>query len=338
MEKNNNRLTSVEITNLLTQFEQETMSVCVCKYVLATVKDTQIHSLYQRSLELSEKHINRMKEFFKMEKFPVPHGLTEQDINAKAPPLFTDSFWLEYLHSLIHVGLSGYSLSLSVSVRKDIRDYYYQCNLEAMDLYNRIIDLLLAKGNFEQPPYFAVPEKVEYVNSIGYTLNVFGKKRPLNSAEAGNVYVNLKMTRVAKGLCLGFLQVTKNQEVKEFLEEVIKVVNKNYGIFSTVMTENNLLAPPLLDTQVTKSTVAPFSDKLIILKAGFLLGASLSYYGTSMVASLRVDLLSHCEAAILRGLKLMPNWGSIAIRNQWIEKLPAADGRADIPLTKKQDR
>ncbi|MBB6447772.1 DUF3231 family protein [Bacillus benzoevorans] len=336
MEKNNRRLTSAEITNLITQFEQETMSVCVGKYVLATVKDAQIHSLYQRSLEISEKHLKKMKELFKTEKFPVPHGLTEEDVNLEAPPLFTDSFWLEYLYSLIHIGLSGYSLSLSISVRRDIRDYYYQCNLEAMDLYNKITDLLLEKGNFEPPPYFAVPKKVEYIKGLGYTLNVLGKKRPLNVAEAGNVYVNLTMTRLAKGLCLGFHQVVRSQEVKEFLEEVIKVINKNYGIFSKVLTENNLQSPSLLDTQVTKSTIPPFSDRLMMLKTGFLLGASLSYYGTALVASLRVDLISHCEAAILRGLKLMPSWGSIAIRNQWIEKLPEADDRADIPLDRKE--
>lgn len=336
MNRINNKLTSTEITNLITQYEQETLSVCISKYVLTTVKDAQIYSLYKRSLDLSEKHLKKLKELFIAEKFPVPHGLTEQDVNLKAPPLFTDSFWLEYLYSVIHIGLSGYSLSLSVSVRKDIRDYFYQCNLEAMDLYNQITDLLLAKGNFEPPPHFAVPEKVEYINNKGYSLNVLGKKRPLNTSEAGNIYVNLKMTRVAKGLCLGFQQVTGSQEVKEFLGEVLEVINKNYTIFSGVLLENNLQVPSLLDTQVTKSSIAPFSDKLMMKKAGFLLGASLSYYGTAMVASMRVDLIAHCEAAILRGLKLLPNWGSIAIRNQWIEKLPEADSRAEIPLKRKE--
>ena len=304
LNKDNIRLTSTEITNLLTQFEQETMYICICKYVLATVKDSQIRSLFKFSLELSEKHVKKLKEIFNDENFPVPNGFTEKDVNLEAPPLFTDSFWLEYLFALIHFGLSGYSLSLSVSVRKDIRDYYYQCNIEAMDVYNQIVDILLSKGLYDPPPYFSTPKKVEYITSLGYTLDVIGKKRPLNSAEAGNIYINLKMTSLAKGICLGFYQVTKNKEVRQFLEKVLNTINKNFGIFSSLLREENLHVPQLLDTEVTNSTVSPFSDKLMMLKVGFLLGASISYYGTALVSSLRADLVGHCEVTILRNLKL----------------------------------
>ena len=42
-----------------------------------------------------------------------------------------------------------------VLVRKDIRDHYYQCNIDAMDVYNRSIDILLSKGIYERDPYFS---------------------------------------------------------------------------------------------------------------------------------------------------------------------------------------
>ena len=331
MNADNSRLTSTEITNLLAQFQQETMSICICKYVLATVKDSQIRSLFKLSLDLSEKHVKKLKELFKKENFPIPDGLTEKDVNLKAPPLFTDSFWLEYLHSVIHFGLSGFSLSFSVSARRDIRDYYYQCNIEAMDLYNQIIDILLSKGLYESPPYFSAPKKVQYITNLDYTLDVIGKKRPLNSSEAGNIYFNLKMTCMAKGICLGFYQVTKDNEVRKFLEKVLKTVNKNYDIFSSLLREDNLHFPQLLDTEVTNSTVTPFSNKLMMLKVGFLSGIAISYYGTAMVASLRTDLVGHCETAILRTLKLLPTWEKIVIKNGWIEKLPQADDRKELP-------
>ena len=286
MTTNNSRLTSTEMTNLLAQYEQETMAICIGKYVLATVKDTDILSIYKYSMEITEKHLQKLKEFFKKEDFPVPDGFTEKDVNLEAPPLFTDSFWLEYQHALIHYGLSGYSLAFSVSARRDIRDYYYQCNIEAMEIYNRIVDILISKGLYESPPYFSPPKKVEYITNLGYMLDVIGKKRPLNTAEAGNIYINLTMTCMAKGICLGFYQVTKDKEVRQFLEKVLNTINKNYGIFSSILREENLHVPKLLDTEVTNSTVAPFSNKLMMLKMGFLLGTSLSYYGTALVASL----------------------------------------------------
>lgn len=42
-------------------------------------------------------------------------------------------------------GLAGYSISLSVSAHKDIRDHDYQCNIDAMDLYNKSIEILIWK-------------------------------------------------------------------------------------------------------------------------------------------------------------------------------------------------
>ncbi|WP_411239888.1 DUF3231 family protein [Priestia filamentosa] len=47
-------------------------------------------------------------------------------------------------------GLSGHSMSFSGSVWKDIRHYYYQCNMYAMDVYNKSIDILLSKGSYER--------------------------------------------------------------------------------------------------------------------------------------------------------------------------------------------
>jgi len=310
----NTRLTSAEMTNLLAQFQQETMSVCICKYVLATSKDSQVRSLF------------KLKD-----NCPIPDGLTEKDVDLKAPPLFTDTFWLDYLHGIIHLGLTGLSLAFSVSARRDIRDYYYQCNMEAMDLYNKIMDILISKGEYEPHPYFLAPKKVQYITNLDYTLNVIGRKRPLNTSEAGNIYFNLKMTCVAKGIILGFYQVTKNDEVRNLFEKSLKVTNKNYEVFSYLLRENNLYVPPLLDTEVTNSTVAPFSDKLMMLKLGSLLGSAISYYGTAISASLRIDVTGHCEAAILRVFKLLPTWESIAINNRWLEKLPEANDRQQLP-------
>ncbi|WP_307413989.1 DUF3231 family protein [Neobacillus ginsengisoli] len=83
------------------------------------------------------------------------------------------------------------------------------------------------------------------------------KKRSLNSAEAGNIYFNLAKTRLANGVSLEFSQVTKNKELRKYLETNIGNINKNFGIFSSLLLEDNLHVPQLLNTLVTNSTVAP---------------------------------------------------------------------------------
>jgi hypothetical protein len=331
LNNHNNRLTSPEITNLYTQYIQETVSICTGKHVLTIAEDPDIRSVFEFSLGLSENHLDRIREILNKENFPVPEGFTDKDVNLEAPPLFTDSFWLHYLHTMTNLGLSGYSLCFGNSIRQDMQDYYYQCNLDAMDVYKKCVGILLSKELYEKPPYFSIPKKVEYITNLGYMLDVIGKKRPLNSAEAGNIYFNLTKSRLAKAISLGFSQVTKNKDLRKFLETNIPDINKNFGIFSALLQAENLHVPQLLDTHVTNSTVAPFSDKLMAVIIGSLIQAAISYYGTALGASIRVDVIGHCELAIVGLLKQLTKFGSVAINNGWLEGLPEANDRAELP-------
>ncbi|MEH7334848.1 DUF3231 family protein [Neobacillus drentensis] len=332
MDTNNNRLTSTEITNLFTQYIQETMSICVSKYVLDTVRDSEVLSLFEFSLQLSIKHVKKLNEFFDKENFPVPDGFTDKDVNQEAPPLFVDNFWLHYLHTMSNIGLSSYSLTLATSIRPDIRDFYFQCNIDAMEIDNKCVEILLSKGLYEKPPYFSNPKEVEYISNLGYSLDVIGKKRPLNTAEAGNIFFNLKKTSLAKAISVGFSQVTKNNELRKYLETNISDINKNYSAFSSLLQAENLHVPKLLDTYVTNSIVSPFSDRLMALLTGFLTSAAISYYGTALAASLRIDLIGQNEKAIIGILKQLTKFGSVVINNGWVEKLPEADDRKELPV------
>jgi len=192
------RLTSSEITSLWTQYIQDTMAVCINKYVLATVKDPEIYSLYEFTLGISKKHLKALSNIFKSEKLEPPKGFTEKDVNVDAPPLFTDVFWLGYMHEMTMHGLAGYSISFSVSARKDIRDHYFQCNIDAMEIYNKSIEILLSKGIYQRSPYFSKSQKSQSVTELGYVMDLFGDKRPLNSMEAGNIYFNAEQLEQAK--------------------------------------------------------------------------------------------------------------------------------------------
>lgn len=47
--------------------------------MLAKVKDSEVYSLFEFTLELAEK-------------LDLPIGFTDKDVNLDAPPLFTDTF------------------------------------------------------------------------------------------------------------------------------------------------------------------------------------------------------------------------------------------------------
>lgn len=321
------QLSAPEIANLWTQYLRETMAVCIAKFALRHMKDQEIRLIYEHSLGLSEKHINHIAEIFKESNFPIPLGFSDKDVNFEAPPLFSDNLWLEYLHDMVTHGLSGYSIAFSTSVRSDIRKFYYQCNINAMDIYDQSLDLLMTKGLYVRPPSISIPEKIEFINDTNYVNGWLGGRRPLNAIEINNTYFNLKKSILAKALLLGFSQVATNKEVKQFLLKAIYTVQKHLSIFSTSLHQDHLPSPPMWDTEVTSSTISPFSDKLIMYHTGFVFNMGMAYYGVALASSFRRDLAVQCEEAIIRDIKNQDTWTEIMIKKGWFEQPPQAVDR-----------
>lgn len=330
MDIRKNGLDSAEITNLWTHYLRETMAICVHKHVLKTIKDHEIRSVFEMGLKQSNTHLQKLRDFFRKENFPEPNGFTNEDVHLNAPPLFTDFFWLEYIHRMATHGSTAYNLALSASTQKEIRDFYYQCMNDSMDIYNMSQDVLISKGLYERPPGYSPPKEVSYVTEYNYVTDVFGKKRPLNSMESGIIYFNVKKAITSKVILIGFSQVCQKDDVRKFMEKGINVANNHIELFSSILHQDNLRSPRLLDSEVTNSTIAPFSDKLMLYHAGFLFSAGVSYYGTALVASMRADIVAHCETSILRALKGMAKFGQLMIKNKWLEQPPQADDRKQL--------
>jgi hypothetical protein len=326
----NERLTSPEISNLWTHYINETKSICMTKYMLEIVKDHEIHSVFEMALELSQKHIETMKFLFKQENFPIPKGFTEEDVNLAAPPVFTDKFCLLHLYTLSMHGSQAYGLAFSVSIRKDLRDFYFQCNIDTMNTYNKAIEVLLSKGFLNIPPHYSTPKKVTYIKDFNYVTDIFGKARTMNTIESGNLFFNLQKSIIAKGCFLAFEQGCKDKDVKELFGKCISRANKHIGIFSNLLLKENLHSPCPLELEVTNSTDSPFSDKLMLFHTDFLFAAAISYYGAASVAVMRADLALLCEKAIMADLIFYAGIGKLMIQKKWIEQPPESDDRTIV--------
>ncbi|SHR50671.1 Protein of uncharacterised function (DUF3231) [Mycobacteroides abscessus subsp. abscessus] len=283
MNQNTDRLTSPEIANLWTHYIRETMGICVIKYMHKNIQDSEIKKVFQTAHKLAQKHLTELKEVFKQEDFPVPKGFDEADVNLDAPPLFTDIFCLHYIHTMSMHAAQSYSLAFTLSIRKNIRDFYYQCNITTMDLYNETLAVLINKNLLDKPPLYSTPDKIHFISTLDYVTDIFGNKRTMNSLESGNIYFNLEKSSITKGCLIAFRQVCKDKEVNKFLEKCINAANKHLGIFSKLLLEENLHIPRTFDSELTNSNVAPFSDKLMLFHAGSLFAAAISYYGTAAI-------------------------------------------------------
>ncbi|MDB5053573.1 MAG: hypothetical protein JWM44_1623 [Bacilli bacterium] len=323
----NTRLTSTELASLWTQYMNETLDICIKKYILQHIEDTDIRTVVEQALSLSEEHVLKIKLFFNQEKYPIPIGFTEEDVNVNAPRLFSDIFWLKYFQVTSAHGLPNYALALTTSTRSDICDYYVQCNIETMDLYNKTLNVLLSKGLFIRPPYIPAPDHAEFVTDQGFLAGWFGHKRPLNGLEISHIFYNLEKTNMTKAILLGFCQVAKSKEIQDSLSRAFETAKKHSEIFESILEEDNLRIPALWESEITNSTIAPFSEKLMFFHATTFFNFAVFYYGAALSASMRRDLGAHYLSVIAKDLVIGEDFANILIKNGWLEKPPQSIDR-----------
>lgn len=331
----NVRLTAPEIANIWTQFQNDSMAICVFTYMLKIVEDVSIRPILELALNLAKGHIVKATEYFQAEKFPIPHGFTEEDVNLEAPRLFSDEFCVTYTYIASIHGLAGYAAALSCNMRRDIRDYFVQCQTETMELFNRSLDLLLEKGIVSRPPFINPPNNYEFIESTTFLQGILGGERTLNCIEISNIYWDLKKAQLDKSLCVGFAQVAKSQEVKDFLWRGVRIANKHIETLETLLSHDQLPYPKSEDSEVTNSTISPFSDRLIMYHKLLIGSTQVGVYGTAFATSQRYDLGVHFSRLMLELADLLKDGYKLMIKHKWAEQVPLTDDRKKLSGQRK---
>jgi hypothetical protein len=334
MDQNKLKLTSSEIGSLWAEYVNGTMTDTVNRYMVSIIEDEEIKAIFEDAIRTFEKQKNQLITFIENEGFPVPIGFTESDLNKGVERLFTDIFCLNYLHIMTLHGLLGHSTALAVSVRKDLRYFYDSCDNDGKRMYHQTIELLLKKGNFQRDPLFYPAKNPEFVSSQDFTDGIFGKERCLAATEIIGISFNLKKSVMAKTLSIAFSQVTQTKEVREFLTDSEKTADQQIQAFAKIMMADNLPVPKSWETEVTTSTNAPFSDKLMLYHTGFLFQTAQAYHGTGLAAAMRTDLVTTYERIILKNLMVTKKWFNLMVQNKWLEQPPLAPSRNEIAKEK----
>lgn len=334
MDQNKLKLTSSEIGSLWAEYVNGTMTDTVNRYMVSIIEDEEIKAIFEDAIRTFEKQKNQLITFIENEGFPVPIGFTESDLNKGVERLFTDIFCLNYLHIMTLHGLLGHSTALAVSVRKDLRYFYDSCDNDGKRMYHQTIELLLKKGNFQRDPLFYPAKNPEFVSSQDFTDGIFGKERCLAATEIIGISFNLKKSVMAKTLSIAFSQVTQTKEVREFLTDSEKTADQQIQAFAKIMMADNLPVPKSWETEVTTSTNAPFSDKLMLYHTGFLFQTAQAYHGTGLAAAMRTDLVTTYERIILKNLMVTKKWFDLMVQNKWLEQPPLAPSRNKIAKEK----
>jgi hypothetical protein len=324
------KLTAAELSYLWTSYLADSMAVCVLKYFLVHIDDKEIKSLTTYALELSQKHVEFIREIFTKEQIQIPQGFTEQDINLLAKRLFSDIFYLRYIRNMSKGGLVTYGRVLQNVYRQDIRSFYGECLTDTLELDSKAARILLEKGLAMRPPVIPYPQKLEFVHKQSFILEGLGRREALTGTEVTNLYANVLTNRLGVAIAMAFSQVAKSNKVRKYFIRGKDVSLKHIKVLSSYLEMDSLSIPMGFEQEVTDSTESPFSDKLMMFHFNLMIYAGVGNYGIAISESQRTDLIVDYSRFNVEVLKLSEDGANLMIQNEWLEQPPLAANRRDL--------
>lgn len=99
---------------------------------------------------------------------------------------------------------------------------------------------------------------------------------------------------------------------------------KQLEIFQSLLSENGLPKLPTWENEITGTTVAPFSERLMLYKTTLLTSANASRYGVAMSTMMRKDLGVHFMRLLTEVLQYAEDGANLMIKNGFMDQLPLA--------------
>lgn len=317
-------IVSSEISGIWNSYVGENIFASLLKHFSSRVDDSDIHSILQYALDMSNQRINTLTAICKQEKILIPTGLTDNDVDLSAPRLFTDTLYLQYVAYASRISMHNYSYILGCIARSDIRDYFSKCILESVDLYNKTAELSLSKGLFIRSPRVETTHETEFIKSKSFMTDWFGKKRSLTADEITHVFSIISDTSIRRALVVGFQQTCKDKKISDYLSKVLTLSAEQNNGFISILTNNDIPVPGSSDSYVTDSTVPPFSDKLILTKLLFMYKIKIGSLGMALPEISRSDLRDIFMKYLDESAKYAQDAASILIDYGWLEQPPQA--------------
>ncbi|WP_426452000.1 DUF3231 family protein [Paenibacillus sp. S-38] len=324
-------LSATELAALWTTYISESISVQFSRYFLAIVEDDEVKPLIEHSLSISHAHLNTIQHIFEKEQFPVPQGFSESDLNTAASPLFFDLFPLSYVYAMSRLSLAKHAMNMANVARSDIRDFFSKCIQSTSDLYSNSVDIMLSKGLYDRPPLIPYPDRVSFVDRKENNLSRwFGPQRTLNVLEMSEMFFNIERNYFGLILLTAFLQVVKDEKLKSLLLRGKEMARKQIEFINEKFIKDELLGTIMVNTEVTTSTESPFSDKMILNLVNMLNSAALTYIGSALSMTTRLDLVAEYTKLIPEIMQYGKDLTDLLIERHWLEEPPHAPNRKEL--------
>lgn len=327
------QLSSSEIGNLWRTCMNYTMLTVIIKVFLQHARDVDIRGVLEDALAIAEDRVRISADFLSRDVQPIPVGFKDNDVDLKAPPLFSDVFYLHYLSNLIKIGLNINSMALTMSAKLDVVDFYHKSVKTTMDLWEETIRILLKKGLLTRSPMITTANQVDFVKNRDF----LDRRRPLLSIEIEQLYFGIITNEVGRTLLTGFHQVVRSKEIRKYIKHGLDFSSRIVDENSKILRSGGITSPMHWDAYgtVTSSTTPPFSDKLMIFHITMMNAAGIANYAVSLASSPRQDLALMYGKLIVETANYAEDGLKIMIDNGWLEEPPRYVDRDKLVNTSK---
>ncbi|WML52145.1 DUF3231 family protein [Neobacillus sp. PS3-12] len=329
----NIRLTAVEIAHLWNGYMAETLVHHIFSHFLQHVDDKEIKSHVEHCHKVSKKIITDFIAVFNKEKISIPRGIKEEDINLKAPRLFSDIFYINYIKNMAKFAQMNYTMAYTESSRLDIRKLFLENDHMLEEIGQMVTKLMLSKGLYARPPHIPSPKEVHFVKQKNPFTGFTSTDRPLSVLEISRLFYNAQSNSLGKALLMGFSQVAQSKDVRENFLKGLKMSKKYYKKFSDVLVDGDIAIPPTFDGEVLDSTESPFSDRLMMVHVTYLNSYGLGTYGLALAQSQRIDLITMYTRTMFEVGAYGNDCATVLINNGWLEEPPLSPNRKRLTLS-----
>lgn len=327
-----NPISVSEIGSLWQTYQEKTLIMRFLEYFIEKADDTEARNILGGLWQELNFFVREIEQLMTEQGMVIPVGFTKEDVNLEAPKLYDNGFDIMFIRILKEVSMGLYTLGMNMTYNPKVMQIYEGLTTVTQKIYKLSTSYLLKRGILALPPKVTMPKKTEFIKSKKYMegLKFLGDKRALNDLEIGILHHNLESNNIGMQLITGFAQCAQKKEVREYFLKGKKLAQKQIRMMEDILREGDVQLSATSGGTVTTSTVAPFSDKLMMHCIYILNGFGLVGTGTGAFFSLRNDL-SMKSMLLAKDVYLYAQEGiEIKIKNGWFEEPPQMEDRNQI--------
>lgn len=317
-------ITSSELGALWLTYQEKTMILRMLEYFIEKADDEKAAAIMTNLYREIDLYVGKITQIFQNEGAVIPVGFTSQDVNKDVPKLYDNGFDIMFIRLLKEISMGLHSLNIAMTYREDIVMLFKDLTAITQNYYNQCTQYLLEKGMLVRSPYVTMPNSVEFVKDNSYLggLNPFGEKRALNTVEVAHIHHAIEANFTGLQMILGFAQCANKNEVKKFLNDGAELAKAIIKELSETILSSDLQSAEPSGGNATRSTVAPFTDKLMMYCTSLFCSFSMGGNSLGTAFSLRNDLAAKMSVFMKDTFEYAHKGAKIMIKNGWMEEPP----------------